>query len=112
GDEAMMRGYAGKWHRFTQPDPYDGSYDLSDPQSFNRYSYVQNDPSNFVDPSGLLPTWIVDVPVSGGDVDASTGGPPEFGTPIIRGGDNAGPGSRGGTVRDRPEPQKTEEKLS
>lgn len=24
------------------------------PQSFNRYSYVQNDPVNFTDPSGLL----------------------------------------------------------
>jgi RHS repeat-associated protein len=55
GDEAMMRRYTGKWHRFTQPDPYDGSYDLSDPQSFNRYAYVQNDPVNFVDPTGL--TW-------------------------------------------------------
>ncbi|MDQ3684948.1 MAG: hypothetical protein M3430_05025, partial [Acidobacteriota bacterium] len=34
-------------------DPYDGSMNLADPQSFNRYSYVQNDPVNFVDPSGL-----------------------------------------------------------
>jgi RHS repeat-associated protein len=55
GDEAMMRRYTGKWHRFVQPDPYDGSYDLTDPQSFNRYAYVQNDPVNFVDPSGLDP---------------------------------------------------------
>jgi hypothetical protein len=39
--------------KFDQPDPYDGSYDLTDPQSFNRYSYVQNDPVNFVDPTGL-----------------------------------------------------------
>jgi YD repeat-containing protein len=28
GDEAMMRRYTGKWHRFDQPDPYDDSYDL------------------------------------------------------------------------------------
>jgi len=55
GDEAMMRRYAGKWHRFVQPDPTDGSYDLSNPQSFNRYAYVQNDPTNLVDPTGLLP---------------------------------------------------------
>jgi hypothetical protein len=27
---------------------------LGDPQSFNRYSYVTSDPTNFVDPSGLL----------------------------------------------------------
>jgi len=55
GDEAMMRRYTGKWHRFAQPDPYDGSYDLSNPQSFNRYAYVQNDPVNFIDPTGLDP---------------------------------------------------------
>jgi len=55
GDEAMMRRYTGKWHRFVQPDPHDGSYDLTNPQSFNRYAYVQNDPVNSVDPSGLQP---------------------------------------------------------
>jgi hypothetical protein len=27
---------------------------ISDPQSFNRYAYVGNDPVNFIDPSGLL----------------------------------------------------------
>jgi RHS repeat-associated protein len=52
-DEAMARRY-NRWHsRFDQPDPYDGSYELTNPQSFNRYSYTQNDPVNFVDPSGL-----------------------------------------------------------
>lgn len=56
-DEAMQRRYQGYWHRFNQPDPYRGSYDLSDPQSFNRYSYTQNDPVNFVDPSGLAESW-------------------------------------------------------
>jgi hypothetical protein len=39
--------------RFDQPDPSDGSYDLSDPQSFNRYAYVGGDPVNFIDPSSL-----------------------------------------------------------
>ena len=53
GDEAMRRRYESRWQRFAQPDPYDGSYNLTDPQSFNRYSYVQNDPVNFVDPTGL-----------------------------------------------------------
>jgi RHS repeat-associated protein len=52
-DEAMMRRYHGWWSHFDQPDPYDGSYDSTDPQSFNRYAYVQNDPVNFVDPTGL-----------------------------------------------------------
>jgi RHS repeat-associated protein len=52
-DEAMHRRYTSRRNRFDQPDPSDGSYDLSDPQSFNRYSYVQNDPVNFIDPTGL-----------------------------------------------------------
>src|SRR6266550_1149919 len=43
-DEAMFRRYNRKHSRFDQPDPYDGSYSLSDPQSFNRYAYTQNDP--------------------------------------------------------------------
>ncbi len=52
-DEAMFRRY-NRWHaRFDQPDPSDGSYDLTDPQSFNRYAYTQNDPVNFTDPTGL-----------------------------------------------------------
>jgi RHS repeat-associated protein len=53
-DEAMFRRY-NRWHsRFDQPDPYDGSYSLGNPQSFNRYAYVNGDPVNFVDPSGLI----------------------------------------------------------
>jgi hypothetical protein len=31
GDDAMMRRYESQWQRFSQPDPADGSYDLSDP---------------------------------------------------------------------------------
>ncbi|MBK8811006.1 MAG: hypothetical protein IPN69_09780 [Acidobacteria bacterium] len=41
---------AGRW---TSPDPYNGSASVSNPQSWNRYSYVENQPTNFVDPSGL-----------------------------------------------------------
>ena len=53
GDESLFRRYHGWWSRFAHPDPYDGSYNFSDPQSLNRYAYVQNDPVNFADPSGL-----------------------------------------------------------
>jgi RHS repeat-associated protein len=52
-DEAMFRRY-NRWHsRFDQPDPYDGSYDQANPQTFNRYAYTQGDPVNLVDPTGL-----------------------------------------------------------
>ena len=36
--------------RFTSPDPF--VQDPSDPQTLNRYSYVGNNPVNYVDPSG------------------------------------------------------------
>ncbi|CDM65429.1 RHS repeat-associated core domain [Pyrinomonas methylaliphatogenes] len=53
-DQAQRRVYHGWYSRFYQPDPWDGSYDLTDPQSFDRCTYVQNDPVNFTDPSGLF----------------------------------------------------------
>jgi RHS repeat-associated protein len=53
GDDAMMRRYHGAQRTFTQPDPFDGSCSLADPQSLNRYAYTQNDPVNLVDPTGL-----------------------------------------------------------
>jgi hypothetical protein len=49
----MFRRYAPKQDRFAQPDPYDGSYNLQNPQSLNRYAYTNGDPVNYVDPSGL-----------------------------------------------------------
>ncbi|MFY9557689.1 MAG: RHS repeat-associated core domain-containing protein, partial [Blastocatellia bacterium] len=53
-DYAANRQYSQIVGRFNRPDPYDGSYDLVNPQSLNRYSYVQNDPIDSVDPTGLL----------------------------------------------------------
>jgi RHS repeat-associated protein len=54
-DEAGARSYGVWWSRFMQPDPFDGSMDMSNPQSFNRYAYVGNDPVNRIDPTGLDP---------------------------------------------------------
>ena len=50
-DYAMARSYVNRLGRFNSPDPMGG--DASNPQSLNRYAYVQNDPVNKVDPSGL-----------------------------------------------------------
>jgi RHS repeat-associated protein len=52
-DHTWWRKYESRGGRWTSPDPYLGSMSAGDPQSFNRYSYVQNDPVNFIDPSGL-----------------------------------------------------------
>ena len=51
-DYNLFSKYDGGWGRWTSPDPYGASMNISDPQSFNRYSYVSNDPVNFVDPTG------------------------------------------------------------
>jgi RHS repeat-associated protein len=52
-DHAGWRKYESFSGRWTSPDPYGLSASIADPQSFNRYPYTQNDPVNFVDPSGL-----------------------------------------------------------
>jgi RHS repeat-associated protein len=50
---AWHRWYSATWGRFSSPDPYVMSGGLTNPQGWNRYSYVANDPVNFYDPAGL-----------------------------------------------------------
>jgi RHS repeat-associated protein len=54
-DHTDWRKFDNQAGRWTSPDPYTGSMSTLTPQSFNRYSYVNNDPINSVDPSGLVP---------------------------------------------------------
>ena len=51
-DYAMNRYYSSTLGRFLSPDPYSGSMNRANPQSFNRYAYVENDPVNGNDPTG------------------------------------------------------------
>ncbi|MHB1939091.1 MAG: RHS repeat-associated core domain-containing protein [Acidobacteriaceae bacterium] len=51
-DHAQFRQYYNTWARWMSPDPYNGSYDITNPQSFNRYAYVNSNPLVSVDPSG------------------------------------------------------------
>lgn len=44
------RYYASTYGRFTGVDP--GPFTPADPQNFNRYAYVQNNPLKFIDPNG------------------------------------------------------------
>jgi RHS repeat-associated protein len=52
-DHAQFRQYSEAQGHWFSPDPYGGSYDFSNPQSFNRYGYSLNNPLSAVDPSGL-----------------------------------------------------------
>lgn len=52
-DHTWWRKLENQVGRWTSPDPYKGSASLDDPQSFNRYAYVTNDPMNYADPTGL-----------------------------------------------------------
>jgi RHS repeat-associated protein len=71
-DHAEARQYAAWMGRWTAPDPYNGSYDLNNPQSLNRYAYVNNNPLGFVDPSGKDPFLTVTV-ICGGFSGACAG---------------------------------------
>lgn len=52
-DHTAWRKYESLSGRWTSPDPYGRSMVIANPQSFNRYIYTQNDPVNFIDPTGL-----------------------------------------------------------
>jgi RHS repeat-associated protein len=53
-DDAKARMHVGSMGRFTTPDPYMASAAINTPQSFNRYTYVLNNPLNLVDPTGMV----------------------------------------------------------
>jgi RHS repeat-associated protein len=52
-DYAQNRYYAPGWGRFVTADPYEASAGAYRPASWNRASYVINDPLSFIDPNGL-----------------------------------------------------------
>jgi RHS repeat-associated protein len=52
-DYAINRQYTQGLGRFSRVDPSDASYGYDEPQTLNRYAYVQNDPTNTIDPEGL-----------------------------------------------------------
>jgi RHS repeat-associated protein len=76
-DYANNRYYSNIGGRFMTPDPSASSEDPRSPQSWNRFPYVQGDPVNRNDPSGLVsicPGGVDVVWDSGGGDDGSFGG--------------------------------------
>ncbi len=49
---SATRDYNPPLGRWTTPDPLGG--DITNPQSLNRYAYVDNNPTTYTDPSGLI----------------------------------------------------------
>jgi RHS repeat-associated protein len=52
-DFAEARYYNNLHGRFTAVDPMLASGKSADPQTFNRYAYVSNNPTNSIDPTGM-----------------------------------------------------------
>ena len=52
-DYFHARYFSGVQGRFTSPDPGNAGANPADPQSWNGYAYVGNNPMTFTDPSGL-----------------------------------------------------------
>ena len=52
-DYANQRYYSSTIGRFTRPDPSGGNADANDPESWNRYAYVEHQSDRTVDPAGL-----------------------------------------------------------
>jgi RHS repeat-associated protein len=61
-DYARARYYGSGTGRFWSPDPTTDSVDYPDPTSWNAYAYVNGDPINFNDPTGLQ----VSIPIDDG----------------------------------------------
>jgi RHS repeat-associated protein len=82
--------------RFTSVDPLGASATVVNPQSFNRYSYVTNNPVNMTDPTGMM-GMIPDASSSWSDVangfwGVDFGGPePSAGRQIIEAAMNSSP---------------------
>ncbi len=87
-EHAQFRQYSSIQGRWMSPDPYGGSYDMTNPQSMNRYAYVLNSPLSYVDPSGLNRMHPC-APFCGGNGSPGSTTDPNF---------SFSPGGAGGTV--------------
>ncbi len=89
-DHAVFRQYSSAQGRWLSPDHYSGSYDLTNPQSMNRYAYVLNNPLSLIDPSGLCD--MSNCPCTNGDGTCNVPSDPTSGYPSEIGQGNSGGG--------------------
>jgi RHS repeat-associated protein len=71
-DYANNRYYSSAYGRFMTPDSSASSLSMSEPQSWNRYSYVLGDPVNSNDPSGLCTDMVGGVTMVPGGTPGNT----------------------------------------
>jgi RHS repeat-associated protein len=55
-DFAEARYFSSIMGRFTSPDDFHNDSDVRDPQSWNKYAFVRNNPLRFIDPTGKKAT--------------------------------------------------------
>jgi RHS repeat-associated protein len=60
-DFAGARYYGGVMGRFTSPDDFWKDTQLADPQSWNKYAFVRNNPLTYIDPTGEKATVTITV---------------------------------------------------
>jgi len=76
-DFFQARYFGSAQARFNSPDPFNAGADIVNPQSWNGYAYVLNNPMNATDPTGLCST--TDTPPCYSD-EATAKGDPDFAT--------------------------------
>jgi RHS repeat-associated protein len=66
-DFFQARYFGAALGRFTSPDPENAGADVTNPQSWNGYSYVANNPLNSIDPSGACDVAIYGLTMNPGE---------------------------------------------
>ena len=84
----MARYYSSSVGRFMSPDPV-GDTALRDPQSWNLFAYVRNNPLAYIDPSGTSSAWSLESSIGSQGLGRGVGDNPIGATPGMDGAKDA-----------------------